>query len=84
MVCSAECEERRVNYKLRLSGRGTGRTRPCPSPTLTSTGGADAAAQEQAIKDYLENYRVEVIVMVEGTDSVTSDSIQARHSYCAL
>lgn len=57
---------------------------PLPFPDADEhRGEIDAAAEEQAIKEYLENYRVEVIVMVEGTDSVTSDSIQARHSYCA-
>lgn len=40
------------------------------------------AAEEEKIKKYLMEHRVEIICLVEGIDAVTSDTIQARHSYC--
>ncbi|GBG29156.1 Inward rectifier potassium channel 2 [Hondaea fermentalgiana] len=39
-------------------------------------------AEEEALKQYMIDHRVEIICMVEGIDAVTSDTIQARHSYC--
>jgi len=34
------------------------------------------------IRRFWQESRLEVIVMVEGIDAVTSDTTQARHSYC--
>mmetsp|Transcript_22066 Transcript_22066/g.70468 ORF Transcript_22066/g.70468 Transcript_22066/m.70468 type:complete len:452 (+) Transcript_22066:412-1767(+) len=42
----------------------------------------DPQEEEDAIRDYLEAHKVEIVAVVEGIDAVTSDTIQARHSYC--
>jgi len=43
----------------------------------------DFTHEEFSIKDYMSRHKIEIIVLIEGIDAVTSDTIQARHSYCA-
>ena len=37
----------------------------------------------QAILDYIRRSDLEIVVLVEGTESVTSNKLQARYSYAA-
>jgi len=41
----------------------------------------DHHRQVEAIKEHLQEKQVEVVVLLEGTDPLTSSSIQARYSY---
>mmetsp|Transcript_19972 Transcript_19972/g.32928 ORF Transcript_19972/g.32928 Transcript_19972/m.32928 type:complete len:472 (+) Transcript_19972:263-1678(+) len=42
----------------------------------------DPESEEEMIKRHLVNNKVEIMVVVEGIDAVTSDTIQVRYSYC--
>lgn len=41
----------------------------------------DFILTESMIRDHIEGNDIEVVVMIEGTESVTSNSLQARYSY---
>lgn len=58
-------------------------SRNCPSQMDTSTLSLKPVITESALRNHIIGDDLEICVMIEGTESVTSNSLQARYSYTA-